>query len=229
MRSRLGVCLIVPMLVLLGSAGSTFGEVFAEVGGDGRSASTHIAIARGAHPGRVWQPIGAAVASSYVLNPDGDRHGDGRPDFAINPLTHLSRAVWAQRNSSGYDIVTSQFDGNSWSFPMVIHTANDADDVDPRITYRSDGVAIVTWWVRAASPVVRLAFSSPDGRWTDAGIVSPTGTRANRPELRQEGALTIVAYRTPANLEIVTLSIVVPTFADGPTPFPHSEGPQPED
>jgi hypothetical protein len=225
---RLSTYLATLTLAAVATAPLAFGEVYAELGPDGSFVGTHIVVDRGNHTDRVWRPTGLAPASSLVLNPDGDVRGDGRPDIAVSPVTHLPRAVWAQRNSSGYDIATSQFNGYIWSAPVLVHLGNHVNDVDPRITFRADGVAIVTWWVKGISPTVRMAYATPDGAWHDAGVISAAGTKAKRPEIRQEGSLTIIAYRTPENIGIVTLNIVIPTFADGPTPFPRSgDGPLP--
>ena len=221
---RLYTCLAALSLVAVAAVPVAFGEVYAELGADGRFVATHVVVERGSNAGRVWHPVGVAPASSLILNADGDLRGDGRPDVAVNPISHLPRAVWAQRNGSNYDIATSQFDGNVWSSPILVHLGNTVDDLDPRLAFRADGVAVVTWWVRGSSPVVRMAYATPDGLWHDAGVVSTAGTRAKRPEIRQEGSLTIIAYRTPQNIGIVTLNIVIPTFADGPTPFPLTEG-----
>src|SRR5262249_18758547 len=154
----------------------------------------------------------------------------GRPDIAVNPLTQLPRAVWSRRDGSDLDIVTSAFDGTTWSTPMFIHIADDADDLDPRIAFRSDGVAVVTWWQNGSTPTVRMAYLAPDGRWSEAGVIPPAGVKARTPEVRQEGLLTIVAYNTPRRVGIATFNIVVPVFADGPTPFPRDNGgPDPND
>ena len=215
-------CLAVFSMIALGSGPAARGEVYADVSPDG-SVATRIDAPAG-RDSQVWRPTGAAPAWAYVLNPDGDGRGDGRPDVASSPLTHLPRAVWAQRRGSNFDIATSVFDGRSWSTPTLIHLPNDFDDLDPRIAFRADGVAVVTWWQKSASPVVRLAFATPGGRWVDAGVVSPEGVRARRPEIRQEGTLTILAFRTARNIGIVTMNIVLPEFGDGPTPFPRDGG-----
>src|SRR5262249_20787029 len=130
MTRRLGAGIFAaPLLVAMAWAGEARAEVYAEVGPDGHLVATHIVAPRG-HPGRIWEPTGAAEMSSYVLNPNGSLHGDGRPDIAINPVAGFARAVWAQRAGHSYDIVTSIFIDGAWTPPMTINSVHDADNLD---------------------------------------------------------------------------------------------------
>jgi hypothetical protein len=233
MRARGVVSIAVLAAVLVLASTPVRSEVYAETDREGRFVRLHTAVARGAE-GRVWDTLGAATASSLVLNPDGDLRGDGRPDYAINPLTGQPRVVWAMRVDGDFEIATSEFDGIGWSDPVRIRPAPGVADLDPKIAYRRDGVAVVTWWQRGRLPVVRAAFATADGVWYDYGVVSAAGVRAKRPSIRQEGFLTIVAYRTPGEIGIVTFlaATMSPTFGDGPTPFPltgEGMGPDPLD
>ena len=216
-------CAILACGALLGAPAAR-SEVYAEVNAAGSFVGMHTVVLQGAEE-RIWKPLGAAERSSYVLNPEGDGRGDGRPDFAVDPQTGLPRAVWAAKTGSDFDILTSAFDGVAWSDPVRIQALPGADDLDPRIVFRRDGFAIVTWWQKGPAPVVRMAFMTPDGDWIGGGVVSAAGVRAKKPVMRQEGMLTIVAYRTPKEIGIVTFvaGMVSPGFGDGPTPFPRDE------
>ena len=202
-------------------APAAMGEVYAELNSAGTFVGMHTAVPRA--PGqRIWEPVGAADRFSYVLNPEGDRRGDGHPDFAIDPATGLPTAVWAAKEGADFEIVVSSFDGRSWTAPIKVRTAPGIADLDPRIVFRRDGYAIVTWWQKSSSPVVRMAFMTPEGLWYDGGVVSAAGVKARKPAIRQEGMLTIVGYRTSKETGLVafTVGMMDPSFGDGPTPFP---------
>ena len=223
MKRRLAVRAAIPACALLACTAAAWAEVYAELGPDGTYVGMTTAVARGAGA-RIWEPVGAAERTGLVLNPDGDARGDGRPDFATDPLTGFPRAVWAMREGPDFEIVTSAFDGESWSEPVKVFTAPGADDLDPRIVFRPDGLTVVVWWQKGPA-VVRAVWAARDGVWRGGDVISSAGVRARKPALRQEGLMTIVAYRTPRDIGIVTLSlsVVSPRFGDGPTPFPPDE------
>ena len=223
MNRRLAVWSAIAACALTVCTGAAWAEVYADLGPDGAFAGMRTTVARGAGS-RIWEPVGAAEHAGLVLNPDGDARGDGRPDFATDPVSGFPRAVWAMREGTDHEIVTSIFDGESWSDPVKVFTAPGADDLDPRIVFRPDGVAIVTWWQKGPS-VVRAVWAGRDGTWRGGDVISAAGVRARKPAVRQEGLLTIVAYRTPRDIGIATFSLTVvsPRFGDGPTPFPPDE------
>ena len=203
------------------------GEVYVELDALGHFVSTHIVPAMSGRTAKIWEPVGAAASSALVLNPNGDFLKDGPPDIAVNPLTNSPRAVWASRRAKSYDIYSSVFKGTAWTVPDRVSTDTYlSDDFDPKIVFTGDGLGIVTWWEKGSLPVVRMAVYSPkrDG-WTQIGVVSKTGEKAKQPAIRQEGGLTIIAYRTPEGIKINTFLILAPLFADGPTPFPRDQPP----
>lgn len=224
MKPRLQAALTILSLAAAATTGAARAEVYAELDPNGVVIGAHVPPGRTLQPHRVWETTGAAESRSHVLNPEGAMRGDGRPAIAISPATGMPRAVWARREGGHFDIATSSFDGRAWSAPTLIHPPNDVDDVDPEIVIRSDGVVIVSWWQTGPAPAVRMSYSPSEGRWRDAGVISAPGEKAKRPAVRQEGSLTIVAYRTPRDIKIVTFTIVASSFGDGPTPFPRSGG-----
>lgn len=225
MKSRLQAALaILSLAAAVTVPGLVRAEVYAELDAKGGFSGTRIAPGPGVQSSRVWEITGSAASRAYVLNPDGALRGDGRPEIAVNPISGLPLAVWARRNGSNHDIATSTFDGRSWSLPSLIHIPNAVDDVDPRVVFRSDGVAVITWWQRGAPSRVRAAYATPSApnRWLDAGFISAPGVSARKPSIRQEGNLTIIAYRTIDDINIATLTITASNYGDGPTPFPRS-------
>jgi hypothetical protein len=211
-------------LLAVVSVGPARAEVYVVLDPDGGATVARIAASGGFHEGRIWRTTGDAASPRLVLNAAGDLHGDGRPDIAVDPLTGMPRAVWALKADQGYDIATSFFDGQTWSVPTLVHAPSPVDDVDPRIAFRADGLAVVTWWTKGPTPAVRMAYLQGDGRWIEAGVISSSGERAKRPVIRQEGNLTIIAYRTPREVRIRTFRFSSAQFGDGPTPFPHDGG-----
>src|SRR5262245_38229406 len=144
MRARVATSIAVLAGTLALTSAPARSELYAETDRDGRFVRLHTAVARGAE-GRVWDSLGAAPRAGLVLNADGDLRGDGKPDVAINPLTGQPRVVWAMREDGDFDIVSSEFDGVSWSEPVKIRAAAGIADLDPKIAFRRDGIAVVTW------------------------------------------------------------------------------------
>jgi hypothetical protein len=142
----------------------------------------------------------------------------------VSPKTGFPRAVWSARGIRGMEIVSSFFNGRTWSRPLPIHVSGSNDAVDPKIAFTPSGTAIVVWWESGASPVVRMSFlTTRTDRWTDAGVISDSGEKAKEPSLLQNDDVTIIAYRTPAGIKIITRGFAELAFGDGPTPFPHSD------
>lgn len=225
MTRRLLTCAVLAATAALAASAPARAEVFAHVDRDGRFVSVRTVVGRNVES-RLWEPVGAAERSGFVLNPNGDLRGDGRPDIAVNPATNLPTAVWAKRFGRDFEIVSSTFDGVSWSAPITVRVNSAVDDLDPKIVFRRDGYAIVTWWQRSTNPVVRMALLIPEGVWYDGGVISAPGVGARLPSVRQEGMMTIVAYRTARDIGIVTFVAgqINSDFGDGPTPFPQDNG-----
>ena len=221
MKYRIPGSLLALSLIALGSVQYARSEVYAVLDASGQFVETRVSPARGGARGGIWEPAGAAAADVLVLNPNGDFRGDGRPDIAVNPVTSLPRAVWASRRGPHFEIVTSEFDGHRWLDPAPIAFSAGGDSIAPKIVFTPQGVAVVVWWVKGASPAVRMAISSHSRpAWADMGIQSDQGERASEPAISQEGSLTILAYRTPRGIRIRTRTITSPDFGDGPAPFP---------
>lgn len=212
-------------LVLAGFAlpGTARGEVYVELDDSGQFVAAQVKPVRSGRGERVWEPAGIAASASLMLNPNGDLRGDGPPDVAVSPVTGFPRAVWARRDGASLDIVTSFFTGRAWSSPTVIHTTNAADDLDPKLAYTSGGVAVVTWWEKGARPAVRMSYATGLYNWVDLGVISTAGEKAKEPAIVQDGGITIVAYRTPSGIKIVTFNFATSAFGDGPTPFPNEQ------
>jgi hypothetical protein len=216
--SRLSKTLAIAAVLALGVTGLTRAEVWVELDGSGHVVRTHIPSYR--NEARVWRATGAAPTRGQVLNVEGAARGDGRPDIAIDPVSGLPRAVWSMHTGLGFDVVTSTFDGHAWTEPIPITSSIGVDDLDPRIAFRHDGMALVTWWTHTAISTVQLAALPAGGTWHYLGMRSQAGEKAKLPAIRQEGNLTIIAFRTPMGLRITAGPIVDNDFGDGPTPFP---------
>jgi len=220
--SRLSKTLTIAAVLALGVTGLTRAEVWVELDGSGHVVATHVPSFRNAS--RVWRTSGAAPSRALVLNPDGATRGDGRPDIAIDPVSGLPRAVWAMRGGSGFDIVTSTFDGRAWTEAIPLTATFGVDELDPRIAFRANGTATVAWWTNASVPTVQLAIKPSTGMWQLIGTVSEPGVKAKMPAISLEGNLIILAYRTSLGTEILKKTIVEDQFGDGPTPFPRDNG-----
>jgi hypothetical protein len=137
--NRLSRTLTIAAVLAFGVGGLARAEVWVELDGSGHIVATHVPSFR--NTTRVWRTTGEAPSRDQVLNADGAARGDGRPDIAVDPVSGLPRAVWSMRTGSGFDIVTSTFNGRAWTEPVPITASFRGDDLDPKIAFRRDGLA----------------------------------------------------------------------------------------
>jgi hypothetical protein len=197
-------------------------EVWVELDGSGHVVGMHVPSQKNA--ARVWRATGEAPSQALVLNTEGAARGDGRPDVAMDPVSGMPRAVWSMRTGGNFEVVTSSFDGARWSEPTPLTSSFGIDDLDPRIAFRADGLATVVWWRNTSISDVQEAILPPGHNWIYFGAISSPTERSKLPVIRQEGSLTIVAFRTPGGGRIMPRTFVNTDFGDGPTPFPRDNG-----
>ena len=130
--------------------------------------------------GKVWSPVRRGVDARYLLNPDGDRTGDGLPSFARNPATRMPEAVWA-RSLGDYEIAFSAFEGDGWR-PVAVLTGNDCNDILPRLAFDPWGNRFITWASTGEVPGVHLLAGPARGHGFSAPLrLSETDTPARAP------------------------------------------------
>lgn len=129
-----------------------------------------------------WGSHGPGNPSKFVLNPDGDANGDGRPSAAFAPGSSLPSVVWAKNTPSGFDVVISRFDGTAWSAAAPV--SDDAvDELDPKLVIDpTDGSHHVVYWIDDAAPRVLYRWAPADlSFWSAPVQVSQLTEIAVRP------------------------------------------------
>jgi len=141
-----------------------------------------------------WGLVRHGVDPRWVLNPDGDRRGDGVPSFGINPVSGEPEAVWA-RFAGTYEIVFSRFDGEQWTRPATVSGGFTGNDISPVLVHDARGDRVVVWSrsettaqvYLSASPVADAAFLPP-------ARLSREGLPARSPSVVVDGLLAYVAF-----------------------------------
>lgn len=213
--------------LLAAFAGVASAEVYVVLDSGGRVSDVRVESLADPSAPRIWEPSGRAASSSLVLNPNGDLLADGAPEIALHPTTRLPRAVWTRRARGTTDIVTSSFNGRSWSEPIRIHQSNSDNDVSPKITYTHRGVAVVVWSAQGTTPGIRLAYATGPRTWIDLGIISAPEEKGREPAILQVGSSTVIAYQSSTGVKLRSINSGHNSFGDGPTPFPISPPPEP--
>lgn len=142
-------------LLLVTAAGAVQAEVSIQGDGSVRVLSPQ---------GRTWTQVRQGIDPSLVLNPSGDRRGDGPPSIAVNPVTGEPEVVWA-RFTGSFDVVFSRYDGNRWTEPLVVSAGFPGNDLLPTLVHDCRGNRVVAWSRIEESAQVFLAVAPvrPDG------------------------------------------------------------------
>ena len=180
----------------------TCSEARAEVsidrsGGAGGHAALSMAL-RGHEGPSPWGRVRQQVPSSWLLNPDGDVRGDGRPEMTALPATGNPQVVWAARAGDGFDIVHSEWGGRAWTTPEIV-AGGAADQRGPAIAARDDGALAVTWW--EDDGVFRQVFvrrRDAQGTWLPAEPVSAADRTARWPAVAFDGGDLWVGWEREA-------------------------------
>lgn len=231
-----------PLLLALAGAAvwaaatpSARAEVYALLNPDGSFNS--IRITRVDARGSVWTSLGIAESRRLVLNPGGDRRGDGAPVIVPDPVTGLPFAAWSTRSVTGQrDIQVAAFTGREWVLYPQIGLAG-GDDFEPDLMILP-GVIVTAWTHGRNSSSVWVSMHAsalPDGR-PDPGWLVPApirgGERAHSPRLTVDarGRLIVQSVgrgRPAIQDDVLSLSTVDAT--DGPMPLPPGIFPFPVD
>jgi len=222
------------LFVLAGAAlwaaasGPAVAEVFALVNPDGSYAATR--IVRTPDSRSPWTPLGLAESRRLVLNPGGERRGDGSPVIAHNPATGLPFVSWSTASPTGKrDVQVAAFDGTEWVLLPPVGLAG-GDDLDPDLLVLPNGILVVVWTHGRNNPTIWISMHSsviPDGR-SDPGWMRPVPVapeiRAHSPRLViQDGLLVVESVgrgRPAIRSDVISFSGV--TATDGPMPLPPS-------
>ncbi|MDI6839568.1 MAG: T9SS type A sorting domain-containing protein [bacterium] len=110
---------------------------------------------------------------SSVMNIGADEYWDFNPTIGIYNSQPI--AIWANmgRNALHYNLYYSQYNGNNWSYPMLV-SSDPSCDLHPNLANSRDGKLWLTWQTRrdVNSNIYTAYFQ--DGTWAPAQRVTQT-------------------------------------------------------
>ncbi len=122
-----------------------------------------------------WASVRPSAPTRFLLNPDGQANGDGRPSVVVDRADGAPIVVWAKSGPGGFDVVYSRFDvaggasGAGWSQPVVVVDLP-VDALDPvlvqdpaddafHLLYATGGTSPAIW--HRAAPQDLSSWSAP--------------------------------------------------------------------
>jgi hypothetical protein len=181
------------------------------------------------HQGKTlyWKAVRPGVESRYLLNPQGDRLGDGAPYTGTRPGSRQPWVVWSANDGSDQEIAFAFWTGGRWEGPRLLERAdNGLDDLDPRVAFDAAGNPVVTWWRNEPVPRVYLS-TNRNGIWSTPLALSDPSTPSRYPSLRIQDGKAVLTIRTPRGQSILyqNLSDIVIDGGplDGPVPPPDQD------
>lgn len=179
-----------------------------------------------------WKTVRSGVDSRYVLNPQGDRLGDGIPNVGTRPGARQPWVVWSANDGADLEIAYAFWTGGRWEGPHLLERVdNTLDDLDPRIAFDANGNPVVTWWRNEPIPRVYLS-TFRNGIWSAPLAISDASVPSRFPSLRIQDGKAVLTVRTPRGQSILYQSLSEIRIEgegplDGPVPPPGQEFPDP--
>ena len=213
MRTRHSISYVLLVALLCGVTGTVHAEISGNPRPDGPVDTIIMGdagITDGVDPiPQVWHRF-RDLPDAWVLNPDGEDRGDGRPDLTFHRGSGWPVVVWAYNHGMTHDIVIAKWQGTGWG-PIEFITTTAENEIDPRVFVRGNGTIDVVWWVEDTPPRVELTTREPDGDfWTPIRRISAIGEPGRRPTVAFHNAALWVAYeRDATEMPFNTSEIVV--------------------
>jgi hypothetical protein len=164
----------------------------------------------------VWEPT-TSSPSHIVLNPEGAANGDGKPSLVRNHVTHVTAVVWSKNSPTGYDVVISRFEDDSWTAPEPL-AATPADELDPYLAIDpADGTFHLVYWIDDTPPRVMHRQAPADlSSWSAPVQVSQVGESACNPSaVTHDGLLRVVYEAHDLGVGLTPRQIVMATATGG--------------
>lgn len=144
----------------------------------------------------IWRTYNVSSGDRYILNPDGETNGDGRPSALFNTFSDLPVVAWAKSSAGGFDVVVSRFVDDAWTDPLVLaEDATVAESADPVLLMDpADGTTHLLYWIDDPWPRVMHRQAPADlSSWSAPQQISQPGEVAVRPAATlHQGALHVV-------------------------------------
>ena len=194
-RQRLTLASLTAALLAWGAA-PALAEVSVIADSHGRPVRTLVVgESRGAQR-LYWSPVRRGVDSRFLLNPGGDRMGDGAPIVGVQPGTRQPWVIWAAGDGHDLEIAFATWSQDRWDGPRrVDRSDNNFDDLNPRLAFDSHGRPVVAWWRKEPVPRIYLSVYR-DGAWAVPLAISDATIPSWLPSVRIQGSQAVVTFHT---------------------------------
>jgi hypothetical protein len=142
-----------------------------------------------------WSRYSGSNENIVVLNEQGYTNGDGRPSMAFQLSTQTPIVVWSRNSPTGFDVVMSRFENQTWTEPIVLAGGPD-DALDPVVSIDpTDGAMHLLYWVAGQTAQVMHRQAAADLTvWSDPIVVSQPGVPSLRPSATFHAGSLVVTY-----------------------------------
>ena len=172
-----------------------------------------------------WSPTRRGSDSRFLLNPSGDRMGDGAPASGEQPGSRQPWVVWSATDGSDREIAFATWSNGRWQGPALLERSDNAyDDLNPRLAFDSKGQPVVAWWRNETIPRIYLSIFR-QGAWSTPLPISDASIPSRFPSLRIQGNLAVLTFSTPQGQTVLYQDLsLAPVHMDGNGPL---DGPVP--
>ena len=177
-----------------------------------------------------WSPTRRGVDTRLVLNPTGDRLGDGAPVIGEQPGSRQPWVIWSAADGHDREIAFATWSNGRWQGPALLERSdNPYDDLNPRLAFDPQGRPVVAWWRNEEIPRIYLS-TYREGAWSTPLPISDASTPSRFPSLRIQGNLAVVTFSTAQGQTVLYQDLSSPPAqmdgtVDGPVPPPASAPP----
>ena len=172
-----------------------------------------------------WSQVRRGVDRRFLINPSGDRMGDGAPVIGERPGTHQPWIVWSAGDGHDREIAFATWVQGRWQGPAMLEGHdNSSDDLNPRLAFDSQGRPVVTWWRDESIPRVYLSMYR-DGAFTPPLAISDPTQASRFPTIRVQGNQAVITFHTSRGQTVLYQDLTEwPIQLDGNGPL---DGPVP--
>ncbi len=176
-----------------------------------------------------WTPIRRGIDTRLVLNPTGDRLGDGAPVAGEQPRSRQPWVIWSAADGHDREIAFATWSNGRWQGPALLERSDNAyDDLNPRLAFDSQGRPVVAWWRNEATPRIYLSIYR-EGAWSTPLPISDASIPSRFPSLRIQGNSAVVTFSTSLGQTVLYQDLSSAAVQmdgngplDGPVPPPDS-------
>jgi len=139
-------------------------------------------------------PLASGIIASDVVNVSNNSGTSGGPDIAVDSAGHV-HVVWFDDTPGNYEILYSQWNGETWLLPVVVSNNPTASEW-PAVAVDSDGVIHVVWqdWTTSYNEILYRRSTDGGQTWSPAHNLSNSTYYSYHPRIvgATDGRLHVV-------------------------------------